>query len=345
MATEDPSFRDIIGDIERSKFSPVYILSGEEPYYLDRIIKALEDKVVESSDRDFNQNIFFGNDADVLDVAAAAQQFPVMSSRRLVVLKEAQSMPQAKAKLEKLAPYLAKPTDTTVFALVFKGENLNATSKLIKSASASGKAVIFRSPKIKDYKLAGPVKDYCASKKIGIEEKAVAMLCDYIGNPLDKLFGEIDKLIVAKGNDKSRITSKDIEDNIGISKDFNNYELVSAIARKDYPKCVLIIRHFARNPKQNPTVLTTGTLFNLFSNIVIGHYAADKTDLGLVKEMGLKNQYSLKDIKPAMSAYSPMKAVRAIHFIREFDCKSKGINSTQNEYDLLLELVFSIIAQ
>lgn len=343
MAKSSPGFRDIMTSIHKQKFAPVYVLMGEEPYYLDCIVKALEQSVVDESDRDFNQNIFFGNDADVLDVAACAQQFPVMAPRKLVILKEAQSMNQAKNRLEKLAPYVSKPNATTVFVIVFKGDNLNANSNLMKAAAASESNVVFKSPLIRDYQLGGPVRDYCASKKIGIDDKAVAMLCDYIGSPLDKLFGEIDRLIIAKGNDKSRITPKDIEDNTGISKDFNFFELSKAVGIKDYKKSVRIIRHFASNPKSNPTMFVTGSLYTLFSNILIGHYTSDKSDNSLMKAMGLKNSYALKDVKAAMQAYNPAQTVRGLHFIREFDAKSKGINSHQNEYDLLLELVFKLV--
>lgn len=340
MAVKTPTFREIITDIKKGEFAPVYLLMGEEPYYLDYISKVLEETVVDKEDRDFNQNIFYGNDSDPLDVASCAKQFPVMAPRKLVVLKEAQTMLRAKTTLEKLAPYVGKPNPNTVFVLVYKGDNLSATSKLMKSATAD--TVVFKSPKIRDYQLPGHVKDYCAQNKIPIDEKSVQLLCDYVGNPLDKLFGAIDKLMVSKG-DKSRITPKDIEDNIGVSKDFNNYELVSALSRKDYPRAVRIVKHFKSNPKQNPTVMTTGTLFTLFSNMMIGHYTSDKSDSSLMKAMGFKTPYQLKDVKMAMQAYNASQTVKALHALRDFDLKSKGVGSTQNEYDLLLELIFKII--
>lgn len=316
---------------------------GKEPYYIDCIVKELENTVVEEADKDFNQNVFYGNDSDILDVMACAQQYPVMAPRKLVILKEAQTMNQSKSRLEKLAPYMTNPSDSTVFVLVYKGDELSATSKLIKAAGKSDKCVIFKSPELKEYQLSGPVKDYCMSKKVAIDEKAVSMLCDYIGNPLDKLFGEIDKLILAKGSDKTRITPKDIEDNIGISKDYNIFELTKALGNKDYQRCVRIIRYFSKNPRQNPTVMVTGSLFNLFSNILISHYTADKSDSSLSKATGAKNIYALRDIRNAMSNYNASQAVRGLHYIREFDTKSKGINSFQNEYDLLFELVFKLI--
>ncbi|MDE6072697.1 MAG: DNA polymerase III subunit delta, partial [Muribaculaceae bacterium] len=206
---------------------------------------------------------------------------------------------------------------------------------------AKGGAVIFKSEKVRDYQLSSHLKDYCSSKKVGIEDKAVSLLCEYIGGPLSKLFGEVNKLIHIKG-ENGKITVEDIEQHIGISKDFNNFELTSAVATKNYPKAIQIIKYFQSNPKTNPTVMTTSTLFNFFSKLVIAHYLPDKSDDSLKVALGVRFPSQLNEIKTALRNYNPYGAVNAIHALREFDVKSKGVDSYQNEYSLLTELIFKI---
>lgn len=334
------SFRDIITGVNKDDFAPVYILMGEEDFYIDKIVEAIESKAVIEEDKDFNQNIYYGVDADMETVIAACQQLPVMAPRRLVLLKEAQSKQMAKTALEKLAPYVSNPNKAAVFVIAFKGDNLNATSSLMKSASKSN-AIIFKSEKVKDYQLPNHLKDYCSSRKTGIEDKAVELLCNYIGGPLSKLFGEVNKLIQINGPGK-KITVDDIEKNIGISKDFNNFELTSALAVKNYPKAIQIIKYFESNPKMNPTVMTTSTLFNFFSKLVIAHYLPDKSDESIKNAFGIRFQNQLNEIKTGMRNYNAYRAVNAIHALREFDVKSKGVNSYQNEYSLLTELIFKL---
>lgn len=314
---------------------------GEEAYYIDLIVKALESNVVDEADRDFNSIVFYGADADIGRVIGCAQQYPVMADRQLVMLKEAQSMGQAKSQLDKLASYVARPNPSTVLAIVYKGDVLPATSTLLKKAKEAD-CVVFRSDKLRDYQLAGPITDYCASKGIGIDDKAVSLLCDYIGNPLSKLFGEIDKLIVAAGKDVKRISPELIERNIGISKDFNTFELVKAISRKDYPKAMLIVEYFSRNPKQNPGVMVVATLFGFFSKLFVAAVTRDKSDASLMAALELKNAYALRDYRDGLRCYNARQALAAIHSIREYDTQSKGIGSTQNEFELLKELVFKI---
>lgn len=335
------TFREIMTAINHGTFAPVYILMGDEPYYLDRITDALEQQVVSPEDRDFNSYIYYGADAQIDVVAAAAQQYPVMAPRQLVILKEAQGMAQAKSALDKLAPYVSRPTLTTVFAIVYKGETLNATSQLIKAANASG-ALIFKSQKLRDYQMATPIKDYCASKGVGIDDKSVGMLVEYLGTTLSKVFGEIDKLIVAGGENVKRISPLLIEENIGISKDFNNFELTNAIVSRDYPKAMRIVDYFSRNPKTNPTVITSSMLFNLFTKIITILFLKDKSDASIMQALQLKSAYQLKDLKAGLAAYPGDRSLKIVSAIREFDCKSKGIGSFQNEYELLKELIFKI---
>lgn len=333
--------RKIISDIRKGVFSPVYLLMGPESYYIDMIVENIEKYAIPEEDRDFNYSVFYGNDADIDYVVGVAQQFPVMASRKLVILKEAQSMVQAKVKLERFASYFARPNQTTIFVLAFKGDSLNATSKLVKGAKEGG-AVIFKSEAVREWEVAACIRDYCQQRKVGIDDKAVALLADYIGLPLSKLFGELNKLISVKGPGSTRIDCDDIERNIGISKDFNNFEFLDALRNKDYPKAVRIIKYFASNKSKNPTAPLIGLMFGFYSNLVIAHYLPDNSEAAIRQQFGFKAPAQLRGLMTAMRLYNPRQAVNAIHYLRDFDLRSKGRDSYFDEHDLLAELVFKL---
>ncbi len=335
-------FRSITADIRAGKFAPVYILMGEEAYYIDAIVNLLEEKVVAPDDRDFNMVSYFGADADIGAVVSAAQQYPVMAPRQLVMLKEAQGMLRAKDTLDKIAPYVAHPTPTTVFVVAFKGGALNATGALLKAAAKSG-AVVFTSAMLRDYELAVPVKEYCDSRRISIDQKAVAMLCEYVGSPLSKLFGEIDKLIVAAGPAISAgITTDLIEKNIGQSKDYSNFALVDAVSVKDYVKAMRIVNYFSRNSDKETLFNTAGTLFSYFVKLVIVKMLPDKSDASVMAALEARQAWQIRSVKDGMRCYTARQAVNAVHHLREFDVKSKGVGSTQSVNELLRELIFKL---
>lgn len=343
MAKKDSaqqSVRQIIADIRKGNPAPVYILHGEEAYYIDLIVSNLEKYVVDDADKDFNLNVFYGNDADIDYVVATAQQFPVFAPHKLVLLKEAQGMTQARTQLDKFASYVSRPNMTNTFVIVYKGEPLSSKSALLKAAKES-ESIVFRSDVPREWEIDQHVRDYCMEHQIAIEEKARQLLQEYIGMPLSKLFGELNKLVTIKGSGQ-RITTEDVEKNIGISKDFNNLELINSLARKDYPKSIQIIKYFESNPKTNPTEPTVSIIFNYFSNLVSVHYLPDKSDTSINSELGLKSKIQLNNIKLGLKNYSPAKTVNAIHYLREFDTKSKGIGSAMNKYELLCELIFKL---
>lgn len=341
MAQKNNNYREIIADIKKGEFNNVYLLMGVESYFIDLILANLENSVVAEEDRDFNQNIFYGNDVDIEYIIGAAQQFPVMADRKLVVFREAQAVKNGKQVLEKFASYVAHPTLSTVLVIVYRGDNLAATSELMKAAKKAN-AVIYKSEEVRDYEIPAYLKEYTSAQRVSIEPKAIDLLKDYIGAPLSKLFGEVNKLIQIKGGAGCKITCDDIERNIGISKDFNNFELLNALAEKDYVKAVKIVDYFEKNPKSNPTPVTTGMMVNYYANLVIAHYLADKSDASMMQAIGAKNVYALKNIRTGLTKYSAMQAVNAIHYLRDFDTRSKGIGSFQNEYELLRELIFKL---
>lgn len=334
------SFREIMSDIQKEKFAPVYLLMGDEDYYINRVVDALEEKVVKEDERDFNAATFYGADADIRQVMARAQQYPVLADRQIVLLKEAQALMNAKSQLEKLVPYVNHPNSMTVFVISYKGEALPATSALVKAVNASG-GEVFKSERLRDYQLSGPVADYCRENSLLIDDKTVALLCEYIGNPLSKLFGEIDKLAVAAGGSR-RITPELVEEIIGISKEYNTFELVKAVSVRDHASAMKILNHFSKNPKQNPGVIITATLFNYFSKLFIAAVLRDKSDASIMEELELKTSYALTDYRNGLRNYSAGVIDAIIHAIREQDIKSKGIGSNQNEYELLKELIFKI---
>lgn len=339
-----PDFRQIIHNIKKKDFAPVYILMGEEPYYIDRITEALEQNVVNEEDREFDQTILYGAESDSGKVMEAAGQYPMWSEKRLVILKEAQAYPRnAKGELDKLKPYVEKPSSFTVLCIVFKGDNLNKTSELLKAAKRNSDVVIFESPKIKDYLLPGIVKDYCSSKRIKIEEKAIERLVANVGSSVSNLFSQLEKLRVAAGEKGEIITAELVSDNIGISKDFNNYELKTALSRRDYFQTLNILKQFEVNPKANPTQVTLAVIFGYFQNLLVAAFSADKTDQGLMDALGFNQSWRLKEIRAGLQFYNASQLVKAIHAIREFDTMSKGIGSTQKEFPLLRELLLRLL--
>lgn len=333
-------FREVIADISRGNFAPVYLLMGDEDYYIDKIAEALESTVVAEDEKDFNLATFYGAETEVMQVISRAQQFPLMSERQLVMLKEAQALEKAKTRIENLVPYVKHINPSTVLVITFKGDSLGATSQLVKAVQTEG-GVVFKSERLKDNYLHGPLSDYCREKRVGIDDKSLALLCEYIGSPLSKLFGEVDKLIVAAG-ENGRITPELIEAVIGISKEYNSFELVKALSVKDYPKAMLIVEHFSRNPKLNPGVMVTAMLFNYFSKLFIATVTKDKSDSSLMQELDMKSSYALTDYRAGLRNYKAGTVDSILHAIRELDVMSKGVGSTQNEFDLLKELIFKI---
>lgn len=338
-----PEFRQIIQDIKKRKFAPIYLLMGEEPYYIDRIADILENTVVTEDDREFDQSTLYGADTNAAMVMEAAGQFPMMSDYRLVILKEAQAMVRAKTEMDKMKPYIGNPNPRTVLCIAFKGDKLNATSEIIKIAKKNPDIVVFDSPKIKENKLGEIIKDYCFANKIRIDEKAVQLLVANVGSSLTTLFSNIEKLQVALTGEEKKITADLVSDQIGISKEFNNFELISALSRRDYYQALNILKHFEENPKANPTIVTVSTIFAQFQKLLIAAFNTDKSDHGLMEALQLKNPYALRDIRTGLQNYNASQLVKAIRAIREFDTRSKGISSFQKEFPLMQELLLTLL--
>lgn len=335
-------YRSIVTSIRKREFASVYLLMGEESYYLDKLVELLDATVVTEDERDFNYTVVYGKDANIADIIASCQQYPFMAERRVVFLKEAQSIENARSVLEALAPYVTRPNNQCTLVVCFKGGILNATSALMKAAAASDNTVVFKSNALREWEVAAPISEYCREKKVAIGEDSINILKEYIGYDLSKLFGAIDKLIVSADITNRRITPELIERNIGISKDFNNFELQNALATWNYEKCMKIISYFESNPKNNPTIVITGTLYGFFSKLFSAQMSHDKSEAGLKAAVGAKSEFAFRDYRNAMKHFTPVTTLNAIHLLRQFDTQSKGVGSFQDEYALLRELIFNI---
>lgn len=332
------TFEQIIAGIKSRDFKPVYLLMGDEPYYIDELTSLFVDTVLPEEERDFNQTILYGMETDVKSVITLARSFPMMSEYQLVVVKEAQNL----SKIEELEVYAKNPLHTTVLILNYKNGSLDKRKKLYAEIEKHG--VIFESKKIPEYKIPGFISSYVQTKGLGIDQKSAQMLSDYLGNDLSKLTNEIAKLLIAIPADQKRITAELIEENIGISKDFNNFELLKAIVEKDIFKINQIADYFEKNPKNNPLVMTMSVLFNFFSNLMVCYWAKNKTEQGIAAELGFRNPYQAKDYVLALKSYNAFKSMEIISLLRTYDAKSKGVgNISASDGELLKELLYKII--
>lgn len=316
---------------------------GAETYYIDKITEALENYVVKEEDKEFDSTILYGSDSEIGKVLEAAGRYPMMSDKRLVILKEAQTLRRAKEQLDKLKAYVARPNYSAVLCIVYKGDSLSQTSPLLKECKKNQQIEIFDSPKIKEYKLGEVVKDYCSDHQIRIEDKAIELLVSYMGSSLSSIFTELEKLEVSMHKTQKIITSDLINEHTGFNKEFNVFELKDSLAKRDYFHSLNILKYFEENPNANPTVLIISTIFGFFQKLLIASFNKDKNDKALMEVLSLKTPYALREIRTGMQSYNAYQIVEAIHSIRDFDAKSKGIGSTQNDYSLLKELILRLL--
>lgn len=331
------SFELIKEDIRNRRFKPVYLLMGEEPYYIDELTEMFINSVMPEEERAFNQTILYGKDTDAGQLINLARSFPMMSEHQLIVLKEAQNLD----KIEQLELYVKNPLPSTILVLNYKNGTLDKRKKLYAEISKNGQ--IFQSDKIPEYKIPAFINEYLREKGLKIDQKSAQMLTDYLGNDLSKITNEIDKLRIFMPQGQTQITAELIEQNIGISKDFNNFELLKALVDKNIYKVNQIADYFEKNPKNNPMIMTLSVLFNFFSNLMICYWAKDKSDKGLADELGLRSPYQGRDYAQAIRNYNAFKCMEIISLLRTYDAKSKGVdNVSVPDGELLKELLFKI---
>lgn len=335
-ATPSPTFPALRQQIAKRILAPVYLLHGEEGYYIDRLVEDFENLIPEE-DRDFNLYTLYAPESGVETVMDVCRRYPMMSDRQVVIVKEAQAI--RADQLNKLHHYVSQPTPTTVLVISCRGAVAKGKELL---AAVKKNGVIFESKKLNERNIIPAISDLIAEKRLNVDNKALMMLRDYIGTDLSRLYNEIDKLALILGAG-AMITPEAIERNIGISKDYNNFELIDAINSRNAAKIFKIVDYFTSNPKNNPTVMTVSTLFTHFSNLLIYHYTRDKSPSGYMDALGFRNTWQLKPYETAVRAYNVRQTIEIISAIRQFDTRSKGIGSRQNEYALLHDLMFRII--
>jgi len=331
------TYPQILKDLKGKKYAPVYLLHGDESYYIDKISKFIEEKVLAESERSFNQMIMYGKDTDHKTLIDTCSRYPMMASHQVVILKEAQEMKT----LKELLPYIQKPVPSTLLVICFKHKKFDGRTKFGKAIKAS--AVVFESKKLYDNKIPDWIQSYLKDKKLDISPSAAALVAEYLGTSLSKVSNELDKLAIniPKG---TTIDEKHIQDQIGISKEYNVFELQKALGTKDIVKSNRIINYFISNPKKNPLVVVVGTLFNFFSKVYLTHFLKNKSEGEMMSSLGVRHAFFLKDYKLAARNYPILKSKNVISILKEYDLKSKGVerNST-SDGDLMKEMVYKIL--
>jgi DNA polymerase-3 subunit delta len=331
------TYEEIISDLKKRIFKPVYFLAGEEPYYIDLITNYIEDNILSDAEKAFNQIIIYGDDTNISAIIDTARRFPMMASHQVVIVREAQTL----KKLEDLAVYLEKPLTSTILVFSYKYKTIDKRTRLYKSLESH--AVYFESPRIRDYQIPGWIERYLRLKGIKAEPSASAMLTEYLGTDLHKIVNELDKLLITLPAGKPVITTSLIEKNIGISKDYNNFELQKAIGEKNILKANMIVHYFADNPRDNPITLSIASLFGFFSKVLTYHYLTDKSKNNVAAALKI-NPFFVRDYETAASIYNVSKTVQIISLLRTYDMRSKGFGDAGTEAgDLLKELIFKIL--
>lgn len=345
--TETINRQQIEQSIKKKIFSPIYIFMGEESYYIDKLSNMIIDNTLSVEEKDFNLSVFYGSDCSVPDVILACRRFPVMAERQVVILKEAQIL-KTKNELgqfqQLFQQYAQHPVLSTIFIVCYKNGTLKAPAlfKVLTEKTSNGNpiGVVFDSKKISDYGINAALAEYIRSKGCTIEDKAQSMLIEYIGNDLSKLAQEIDKLKMISPNG-IRITPDMVEKHVGISKDFNVFELVKAISTKNKIKAFQIANYF-REKKASP-IPAASLLFSFFANLLLAHYTKSNDEKVLMDALRLKTPYALREYREGLRRYNASKCHKTIGYLREFDTKSKGVGSSQNEHDLFFELLSKIM--
>lgn len=331
------TYEDIISDLTKRIFRPVYFLAGDEPYFIDLITDFIGDKVLSEQEKAFNQLILYGEDTTIESIIDAARRFPMMASHQVVIVKEAQSV----KKIENLIFYLEKPLLSTILVLNYKYRTIDKRTKLYKALETHG--IYFESKRLYDNQVPPWIGRYLMTRGIRIEPFASAMLTEFLGTDLHKIANELDKLLITLPAGKQVITTELIEKNIGISREYNNFELQKAVGEKNILRANRIINYFSENQKDNPVTLTIASLFSLFVRILTYHYIADKSKNNVAAMLKI-NPFFVKDYETAAARYNISKTVRVIELLRTFDMKSKGWGDAgADSGDLLKELVYRIL--
>jgi len=330
-------FNQIVSDIKDGNIKPIYFLMGEEPYYIDKIAEYIEKNVLAEEEKGFNQMVLYGRDISIEDIVSNAKRYPMMAERQVVIVKEAQDLSRT---IENLLSYVENPQPTTVLVVCYKYKKLDKRKKLHKAIANNG--LLFESKKLYDNQVGDWIRSVLSGNGYKIEPKAALMLVEFLGTDLSKINNELGKLMIVLPK-SSIITAIHIEENIGISKDFNNFELRKAVGEKQLVKANQIINYFGQNPKSNPLVMTISLLNSFFTQLLIYHGLRDKSKGNVAKTLRV-NPYFVGDYQNAARNYPMRKVSQVISLLRDADMKSKGVGATNlSSSDILKELLFKVM--
>ena len=342
MAAEQKTYtyEGIMSDLKAGRYEPVYYLMGDESYYIDKISDYIAEHALQPEERDFNQTVMFGSDVTAAQVADAARRYPMMAERQVIIVKEAQNLKQT----DQLEKYFKTPVKSTVLVLCHKNGSIDGRKReYVKTIKAVG--VLFESKKLRDRDLPPFIEKYLKQREVSIDQKSTQLIADSIGADLSRLTSELDKVILALPATDRRVTPQVVEDQIGVSKDFNAFELRDAIVNRQVFKANQIIKYFDENPKAGSIYSFLPMLFNYFQNLMIAYYAPNnKSQESVAEWLELRSPWAAKDYMTGMRNYSGMKVMQIISKIREIDAKSKGLdNPNTPPGELMKELIFYIL--
>ncbi len=328
--------QSILNEIKSGKIHPIYFLMGEESFFIDQISSFIETSVLDETQRGFDQTVLYGKDTSIDEIVSSAKRYPMMATRQVVIVKEAQNLSRT---IEQLLPYANNPQQTTTLVFCYKYKSIDKRKALYKALSKAH--VVFESNKIYDSKIPSFISGVLQKRNIKITPKASYLLADFLGNDLSKISNELEKLQLVIGNDDT-ITPELIQKNIGISKDFNNFELQKAIAQLNRKKAYQIVHYFSENQKQHPMVVTVATLYSFFTKLMTLHTVTDRNPKTLSRAIGV-SPYFLDDYVSAAKNF-PMRRISGVfQTLRIMDTKSKGVDASLKPKDLYNELVFRIL--
>lgn len=332
------TYDTLMSELKSGVYRPVYYLMGEEGYFTDRITDYIMDNALTEVERDFNLTVYYGLDTDIDTIVTAAKRFPMMAERQVIVVKEAQMLKN----LDSLLFYLQSPQPTTVLVFAHKNGSIDKRKKVATELERTG--VVLDSKKLRDDQLPSFINSYLREKGLVADNKSVLMMKESIGADLSRLAGEIDKLAIALPQGEKAITPELVEEHIGISKEYNNFELQNALVNKDILKANKIIQYFARNPKKNPIQMTLALLFSFFSNVMMCYYSPDKSERGVAEFLGLRSAWGVGDYIKAMRNYKAVHVLDILHLIRLADAQSKGAEGPQTtDGEIMRELLYKIL--
>jgi DNA polymerase-3 subunit delta len=330
-------YKDLLKSLKAKEYKPVYFLHGEESFFMDKIAEIIENQVLSESEKSFNQTIFYGKDTESTAIVDTARRYPMMADRQVVILKEAQDMKT----LVNLQKYVERPTSSTILLIVHKHKKLDMRMAFAKALVKN--AVVMESKPLYDNQIPDWIRNYLKEIHLMIDANAAELIAEYLGTDLGKIANELDKLRLNLPPN-STVNVKQVQDNIGISKDYNVFELQKALSAKNILTANKIVQYFARNPKDAPFVVVISNLYNYFSKVYMLHFLSNKPDKEVLDVMGLRSDFFLRDYKMAARHYNPFKTEQILGFLREYDLKSKGVDADGTDAgELLKELVFKIL--